>query len=980
MSLSSRPDRSPAPERPGAGLAEIAGSLAGEPVPCDGNRPLRLDDENTAWIVEHGVVDVFAVEFQEDRTASAFKHMIRTVQGRLLFGQNVDGSGLGLVAKGLPGAVLRPAPLAELLDLLAEKAADALLIEQVDAWVHEFAEAVVRDIDPRPRVDTLLTADATETVSGVVSSERGVVWLPGREVRAAYLGTEESGPGPSGMMPVSPGSWAALPEPAEITGLSSAEMTPADLVFRHLPEFLHLALAAESLNRMLLLADEANVQRDRITWRRKDKTESRGRLFSVFNPRPQELDHQSEMLAALQIVGAREGISVRAPESEEARSDLNAILTASNLRARRIRLKEEDRWWYGDSGAMIGARKEDGQPVALLPGHLGWYRCIDPLTGASRRVTAKTAGELDENAVLVYPPLPANRQANWRDLLGLVWRNQAQDLVQVMIAGLAAGVILLLPAAAIGLLADILAPSGEPGRLVHLTVLLVLLAVVGGLLSLLRGTAMMRVEGRAFTRIVSAVWDRLLRLRSEFFRRYAAGDLTTRAMTFLVMRDQFSAIASGAMLSLLFLFPTFGLVFYYNTALGWLCLGLGIGSLGLAVVLGVIQIKHHRVRFAAGRLLAGHLFQLINGVGKLRATGAEPSAYAWWARQYHEQKLAEINISRLNEHLVAFATAIPALWTAAVIGVSLTQDQADLSVGDFMVIYAASMMFVSSLAVVNLSLEALAALVPAGEQAQDIMAELPERGADGGMSAPLNGEILFDRVSFRYSDTGPLILDNVTIRAKPGEFIAIVGESGSGKSTLMRLALGLETPSSGTVYYDGHDLARLNSASVRHQIGAVMQENSLLLGTVMDAINGVDESLTLEDAWRAAEQAAVADDIRAMPMGMHTPMGGTGSTFSGGQLQRIRIAAALVRRPGMLFLDEATSWLDSKSQELTMRGIEKASATRVVIAHRISTIRQASRIYVMQAGKLVQEGTFERLSQVDGLFRDFVERQADSRK
>jgi len=244
-----------------------------------------------------------------------------------------------------------------------------------------------------------------------------------------------------------------------------------------------------------------------------------------------------------------------------------------------------------------------------------------------------------------------------------------------------------------------------------------------------------------------------------------------------------------------------------------------------------------------------------------------------------------------------------------------------------------------------------------------------------GVEAKLSGEILFDHVSFRYSESDPLVLDDVTIRAKSGEFIAIVGESGSGKSTLVRLALGLETPSSGTVYYDGHDLARLNPDSIRRQIGVVMQENSLLPGTVMSNINGVDENLTIDDAWQAARQAAVNEEISAMPMAMYTPMGGTGSTFSGGQQQRIRIAAALVRKPSILFLDEATSWLDAKSQELTMEGIEKANATRIVIAHRISTIRQASRIYVLQAGRVVQEGTFEHLSRADGVFRRIVERQ-----
>jgi len=240
----------------------------------------------------------------------------------------------------------------------------------------------------------------------------------------------------------------------------------------------------------------------------------------------------------------------------------------------------------------------------------------------------------------------------------------------------------------------------------------------------------------------------------------------------------------------------------------------------------------------------------------------------------------------------------------------------------------------------------------------------------------LSGDVHFDHVSFRYSADGPLILDDVSIRAKPGEFIAVVGESGSGKSTLVRLALGLEEPSSGAVYYDGHDISRLDIAVLRrHVVSVVMQENTLQDGLIMDNIVGMDESLTVDDAWQAARDAAVDKDISAMPMGMYTPMSDNASTVSGGQCQRIRIASALVRKPTVLLLDEATSWLDAESQALTMSGIEKSSATRIVIAHRLSTIRHANRIYVLQAGRVVQEGSFDELSEIDGPFRTFIDRQ-----
>ena len=239
----------------------------------------------------------------------------------------------------------------------------------------------------------------------------------------------------------------------------------------------------------------------------------------------------------------------------------------------------------------------------------------------------------------------------------------------------------------------------------------------------------------------------------------------------------------------------------------------------------------------------------------------------------------------------------------------------------------------------------------------------------------LEGGLRFDAVSFRYEDAGPPVLDRVTIDARPSEFIAIVGESGAGKSTLVRLALGLETPTGGAVYYDGCDLAHLDPVSVRRQVGVVLQDGGIQGGTVLENIIGLDQTLTVDDAWRAARQAAVDRDIASMPMEMHTSMGERAATMSGGQSQRIRIAAALVRNPRILFLDEATNWLDRKSQTALMEGIRNSVATRIVIAHRISTIREAHRIYVLQAGRVVQEGRFDELAARDGPFRDLIRRQ-----
>ncbi|MYA03188.1 MAG: ATP-binding cassette domain-containing protein [Caldilineaceae bacterium SB0664_bin_22] len=285
------------------------------------------------------------------------------------------------------------------------------------------------------------------------------------------------------------------------------------------------------------------------------------------------------------------------------------------------------------------------------------------------------------------------------------------------------------------------------------------------------------------------------------------------------------------------------------------------------------------------------------------------------------------------------------------------------------------MTFYAAVTSLSRSFEVIAAVLPGYEQVKPILAALPERHLATADPGELGGDIRFDHVSFRYVKESPLILEDVSFRAGPGEFIAIVGESGSGKSTLMRLALGLEDPVSGSVYYDGRELALLNRHLVRRRIGVVMQDGALQPGSILDNIIGMGNDLTIEDAYQAARLADVDKDIDDMPMGLFTMVNNNSSTFSGGQVQRIRIASALVRNPRIVFLDGATGWLDAACQARVMAGIESLAATRIVIAHRLSTIRRADRIYVLSAGRVVQQGTFEELSSAEGIFHQLAQRQ-----
>jgi len=959
-------------------LLELA-LFHGERFIGGGNRPVRLSDPDTFWFVVKGSVDVFATQLGDDGVPSDFKHVLRAGPGRLLFPAPEAAEMGALVAKGLPDSELRRIPVSDLVnnDLGKE------IVEQANFWISEFSESVARNVTFRPRIEWNITPGAVvEAAAGAtISPHHAVVWVSSEDGRLLYLSTEYLEEPGTGLVPVTAASWVLQSRTGSVKAASTEELHQQGLLLEGLQEFNRLAMRANLTNQALLLADLSNLQTASARHHQRSEELARLNLFGLRDGDLGQGDDGSSLLRALEWIGRHEGIAFRSPQreqrgaSDEEEAALNDILSASGVRARRVSLGDRHRWWLSDSGAMLASLREDGSPVALIPGSSGRYRMVNPQSGGSVPVTARRAHSLEQTAWFFYCPLPGELATRAGPLLRLSFAQIWGDLARLLGAGLLSGLASLAPAVFLGVFASHVLPSGDARTLAMLALALVLIGLNFALLQMMKGTAMMRLEARAAARISAALWDRMLVLPSRFFRRWTVGDLGNRAMGFHHLRNQVAGVVGGTLLSLIFLLPTFPLMFLYDSALGWL--GLGLGSISLAVTLyfGLRQLPHHRQVLAASRELAGVLIQLIGGIAKLRSSGAEGSAFAIWAANYRQQKRVEMRLGALNDHLVAFTSAAPFFAMAALLAVALPRIDQGLSIGGFMVIYAAFMIFYAAVTQFGLSFSAMAAVVPAVEQALPILRERPKSVAAAPLMLELQGELSVDHVTFRYSDDGPIILQDVSLYARPGEFIALVGESGSGKSTLLRIALGLESPLSGAVYYDGHDLERINRRAIRDGVGFVVQDASLRPQTVLDNIIGTGDDLTEEDAWRAARLASVDQDIRAMPMGMHTITSESSAAFSGGQAQRIMLAAALVRSPSVLLLDEATNWLDNETQTRVMEEIEGLSVTRIVSAHRLSTIQRADRIYVLQGGTIVQQGSFDDLLAEEGIFRNMALRQ-----
>ena len=968
-------------------IAELA-ARAGISVPCAGNLPVKLDDPDSVWFIDRGAVNLFMVEFRDGREQAAPQHMLRREAGWLLPGVAPDERGndedttLSLTAKGLPGTVLKRLPASLLSEVDPEE-----LAEQADTWLNAITDTLSRFASRLPRPTALAEPGMSLTLApGTLSVRRGVVWVSepprGASVFMDIVDPAElaaAGGRDEAVLPLTRTSWLTLFDEAALSGKSTETLARRGTLLPALASFHALAFALERLNRRLAVVDDANLERARTASRRTAERAARQRLMNIYDlPLDRDAGVEDTALAdALQIIGRHEGIDFSIPARtgpSDSPVGLVDVLDASGVRARRVRFKAEGSWWLGDSNALLGFRAEDGRPVALLPGMFGRYREVDPVSKRSVRITEDRAGALAEEAWMFYRPLPSGN-VEPADLLRVALRGSGADMARLVIAGLPGGLIKLLPAIALGFVANHVAAGGIAGALYAVALALAGFGLLGALLHLLQSTAMMRLEGRSASRVEAAFWDRLMRLPPSILNRHPAGDLAMSGMTFQNLRDGLQGIVADSLLSIVFLLPVFGVIFFYDATLGIVALVFSLVSLLIAVALGLRQISPYGRMIAAARRVAGRLFQIVGGIVKLRVENAEGSAYAIWARDYREQKRAEIELGALEGHSRAFGDALPFLAGGVLLFAVMTVGERSVPVGDFLVVYLVFMAFQSAVARLGESFGTVAAMLPAFDQMRPLLTAVPETEIGGEPVGFLGGDILFDRISFRYEPDGPLILDDVTIRARPGEFVAIAGESGAGKSTLFRLALGIDRPTAGAVYYDGRELRHLNLKQVRRHIGTVPQSVGLHPMDLWDNLAGHRDDLTSEEVWAAARTAEVEDEIRGMPMGLMTMVGTSGSVLSGGESQRITIARSVIGSPRIMLLDEATNWLDNENQARVMENLAALTSTRVVIAHRLSTLEQADRIYVLQAGKVVESGSFNELMEADGVFRELVKRQ-----
>jgi NHLM bacteriocin system ABC transporter ATP-binding protein len=961
-------------------------------VTLGGHQPILLTDD-TVWYVIDGQVDLFSVPLAAGQPNGARTHLVRVAAGAPIFGfGRPTDAARAIIGVPSAGASLYRCSLSVIKAHVAAHGISPAIRQLIDVWIETVCRALLDRVVPQ-RCAELNPGDESSVVKDTpIRIASGVSWVTHVRGHSLLFGRPQLVVNGTGFTPLSHATWMQLEAGSHLQAMATHAISDPQTLWTGLGNLHTLALSHD----VVRSGERAIALRDRTARRDAVNVAALSRACSQLasavdpstpsglrarrNPTPDRdpTTYEEAVLLGARLIGDALDLTVvpgaRTDTGQGQRDPLGAILRASRLRARSVALRGT--WWTTDAGPMLAYADADRTPIALLFAPKTGYVAHDAIRGTRTRVTADLAHSLVPFAHTFYRHFP-DMSLELRDILRFGFHQCGRDLTLLIVMGLAAAVLGMIPAIATGVLFNTAIPGAMRSQVMQIMVVLIICAVTTAAFNVVRGIALLRIESRMGAAVQAAVWDRLLSLPLPFFRPYTAGELAMRAMSIDSIRQVISGATVNAIMGGIFSLGNAVLMFHYSPQMAWR--GLLLIALAIAITIAGSwrQLAPSRAVLTLQSKSSGLVLQLLTSIAKLRVAAAESRAFQIWAAQFSEQRAIQFRVRRIGNWVQAFNAAYPMLayvWIFATALPLIATPTTGLRTGDFLAFLAAFSSSLTAMLGTCFALLQAFATVPMYEAARPILAAEPEVNTTKGDPGTLTGQIEIQHAHFRYSASGPAVLRDVSIAIQPGEFVAFVGPSGSGKSTLLRLLLGFEQLESGAIYFDGQDLSGLDVHALRRQLGVVLQNGRLMSGDIFTNISG-SAAIAMDDAWEAARMAGFDADIRAMPMGMHTVISEGGGTLSGGQRQRLLIARAIVHRPRLLLFDEATSALDNRTQAIVSRSLETLQATRIVVAHRLSTIVNADRIIVIDRGQVVQQGRYDALLAEPGLFRDLARRQ-----
>lgn len=658
------------------------------------------------------------------------------------------------------------------------------------------------------------------------------------------------------------------------------------------------------------------------------------------------------------------------PRMKTLEEKLDFLLSASGIMYREVRL---ERGWHVDSmGPLITTLKESGAVITVFHDSAGVYVYRDPVSGREVRVTASEEKKIGTRAYCFYRPFPL-RSLTRKDLFQYMSATlRMSDIVSFLIAVLAITLTGMVITKLNHILMSEVVAYGSYQLLGAVLSFMFFMTIGIFLLTIIRQLVLSRIQMKLTVNVEAATMMRVLSLPADFFKSYSSGELSQyvsymSTLCSTLVDTLFSTAVTG-LFSLIYIVQ----IFTYARSLVIPSLVVTILTFSLSLAANKLQASRNKEEMELAAKERGLTYAFINGIEKIRLSGAENRVFAKWINLYTKEADLKFNPPALIKFNSVFTAAISLIGTIIMYYVAV---RSQVSVADYFAFNAAYGYVSAAFTSISSMAIAAATIKPSLEIIRPLMEAEPEKSEGRESLAGITGNIELSHVTFRYEENGRKILDDLSLRINARQYVGIVGRTGCGKSTLLRLLLGFEKPEKGAIFYDRKDIQTLDLGSLRRQIGTVLQEGDLFSGSIFENITITNPDLTLDDAWAAAEIAGLADDIRAMPMGMGTVLQEGSGGISGGQRQRIMIARAVAPKPKLLLFDEATSALDNITQKQVSEALDKMRCTRIVIAHRLSTVRHCDRILVMDGGKIVEDGTYEELIEKDGVFADLVARQ-----
>ncbi|MBF0130040.1 MAG: NHLP bacteriocin export ABC transporter permease/ATPase subunit, partial [Alphaproteobacteria bacterium] len=938
------------------GLPALLG-ITGDGTPHRAGAQIPLQNPDDVWFVGEGSLEIFMVHRKDGVQVGAREYLCSIDRGGLAWGVPVEDpdNGLSLVALAVGDVVLVRIDAGQLAAASGSPALVSALTGPLDAWIAGLSQGVTRHITPRSAPKQWITAGNGVTLAATerASSHKGIVWVLLKDGGGRFIDIcDVASPNGSTMVPLSQHTWLRENGVRTLQGYSTANVLKVAGWDKRLAAFHDWIMRSLAYN----LRNARNAENKRLEERSSETATETERILSrlvtllderqVFRP---TIKAEDALFECCSLVGKKLGLTLTPPPSalrkrtEDPNLTVEDIVRYSQLRSRQVALRGP--WWTEDNGPMVGHYEEDMRPVALLPVKGGTYVANDPVSGSIVPVTEAVAALLSPVAHTFYPPLP-ERRLSAVDLISFGLKRSRGDVAVILLSGAIAGLLGAAVPVATGYLFDSVIPGHQQLQLAQVGLALVTAAFATAVFRLTSDIAQLRLEGRIAGVLQASIVDRMLRLPNAFFASYSAGDLASRVLVIESVRKALTGVVLGSLLSGVFSVFSFALLFYYEPVAALIATVLLVLLMSVTFAVGIGQTK----AIMEGEAMSGNLnslvLQIVTGITKLRLAGAEDRAFNFWGANFSEMRARMVKSRGISNLFQIFYSGYEVLCMAAVFAVIALMADEDMTTGVFLAFVGAFTTFLAAASQMSRSIIMVYSIIPMYGRAKPLLEATPENSGKQSDPGHLTGEFEINQAAFRYSRDTSRVLNGVSIKGAPGEFIAVVGPSGSGKSTLMKLLLGFERPESGAVLFDGQDIKGLDLQALRRQIGVVLQSGRLMPGTIYENIKGASHA-TVEDAWEAARMTGLAVDIKAMPMGMHTVLTEGSAALSGGQIQRILLARAVVGKPRILLLDEATSALDNRTQAVVTESLDRLSVTRVVIAHRLTTIMRADRIYVL---------------------------------